>query len=122
VAELSGIPLAKVERYEGQVLAERDHVAQQARKVEVASPAPGHDVYRSVFGDSPASLGEMVAHRLTAHGIEAGPLATRYGADGDGPSLYLHDPEGNVVELKGPPDPAFRASGSAAPTAAPRPA
>ncbi len=71
VAELSGIPLAKVERYEGPVLAEREHVARQARKVEVASPAPGHDVYRSVFGDNPASLAEMVAHRLTAHGIEA---------------------------------------------------
>ena len=71
VAELSGIPLAKVQRYEGPVLAERDYVAQQARKVEVAAPAPGHDVYRSVFGDQPASLGEMVAHRLSAHGIEA---------------------------------------------------
>lgn len=71
VAELSGIPLAKVQRYEGPVLAEREYVAQQARKVEVAAPAPGHDVYRSVFGDQPASLGEMVAHRLSAHGIEA---------------------------------------------------
>jgi hypothetical protein len=71
VSELSGIPLAKVQRYEGPVLAEREYVAQQARKVEVASPAPGHDAYRSAFGDNPASLGEMVAHRLTAHGIEA---------------------------------------------------
>ena len=71
VAELSGIPLAKVQRYEGPVLAEREYVAQQARKVEVAAPAPGHDVYRSVFGDHPASLGDMVAHRLSAHGIEA---------------------------------------------------
>ncbi|MGP4033209.1 septation protein SepH [Pseudarthrobacter sp. 1C304] len=71
VAELSGIPLAKVQRYEGPVLAEREYVAQQARKVEVAAPAPGHDVYRSVFGDQPASLGEMVAHRLSAHGIES---------------------------------------------------
>ena len=70
VAELSGIPLAKVQRYEGPVLAEREHVAMQARKVEVAAPAPGQDVYRSVFGDNPASLGEMVAHRLTAHGVE----------------------------------------------------
>ncbi|MET1064395.1 MAG: septation protein SepH [Arthrobacter sp.] len=71
VAELSGIPLAKVQRYEGPVLAEREYVAQQARRVEVAVPAPGHDVYRSVFGDHPATLGEMVAHRLSAHGIEA---------------------------------------------------
>ncbi|WP_427008041.1 septation protein SepH [Pseudarthrobacter sp. H2] len=70
VAELAGIALAKVQRYEGPVLAEREHVAMQARKVEVAAPAPGQDVYRSVFGDNPASLGEMVAHRLTAHGVE----------------------------------------------------
>ncbi|MDI3213338.1 septation protein SepH [Arthrobacter sp. AL12] len=74
VAELSGIPLAKVQRYEGPVLAEREHVARQARKVEVAAPAPGHDVYRSVFGDQPASLGEMVDHRLSAHGIDAGTV------------------------------------------------
>ncbi|KIS27763.1 hypothetical protein TV39_08385 [Arthrobacter sp. SPG23] len=71
VADLSGIPLAKVQRYEGPVLAEREYVAQQARKIEVASPAPGHDVYRSAFGDSPATLGDMVAHRLNAHGIES---------------------------------------------------
>ncbi|BAS08572.1 uncharacterized protein Mb0907c [Arthrobacter sp. Hiyo4] len=70
VAELSGLPLAKVERYEGPVLAEREYVAQQARKVEVASPSPGHDTYRSIFGDHPASLHDMVNHRLSAHGIE----------------------------------------------------
>ena len=39
---------------------------------------------------------------LEAHGIEAGELKTRYGADGDGPSLYIEDPDGNRVELKGP--------------------
>jgi Protein of unknown function (DUF3071) len=70
VAELSGLPLAKVERYEGPVLAEREYIAQQARKVEVASPSPGHDTYRSIFGDHPATLGDMVNHRLSAHGIE----------------------------------------------------
>ncbi len=70
VAELSGLPLPKVERYEGPVLAEREYVAQQARKVEVASPSPGHDAYRSVFGDHPASLNDMVNHRLSAYGIE----------------------------------------------------
>ncbi len=70
VAELSGLPLAKVERYEGPVLAEREYVAQQARKVEVASPSPGQDAYRSVFGENPATLNDMVNHRLSAHGIE----------------------------------------------------
>ena len=40
---------------------------------------------------------------LAAHGIPAGPVEQRYGAEGDGPSIYVTDPEGNVVELKGPP-------------------
>ena len=37
---------------------------------------------------------------LEAHGVEAGELAQRYGAEGNGPSLYIRDPDGNVVELK----------------------
>ena len=37
-------------------------------------------------------------------GYAAGPVEQRYGADGDGPSIYATDPEGNVVELKGPPN------------------
>ena len=41
---------------------------------------------------------------LKRRGIEAGETARRYGADGHGPSLYLTDPDGNTVELKGPPD------------------
>jgi catechol 2,3-dioxygenase-like lactoylglutathione lyase family enzyme len=40
---------------------------------------------------------------LAAHGVPAGPVESRYGAEGEGPSIYLTDPEGNVVELKGPP-------------------
>ncbi len=71
VAELSGLPLANVQRYEGPVLAEREYVVRQARGIEVASPAPGHDMYRSVFGDHPATLGDMVDHRLEAHGIDS---------------------------------------------------
>ena len=30
-------------------------------------------------------------------------MAQRYGAEGDGPSIYLTDPDGNGLELKGPP-------------------
>ena len=40
---------------------------------------------------------------LETHGIEAGEVKRRYGAEGDGPSLYIQDPDGNTVELKGPP-------------------
>lgn len=42
---------------------------------------------------------------LAAHGIGAGETASRYGAEGSGPSIYIADPEGNTVELKGPPWP-----------------
>lgn len=31
-----------------------------------------------------------------------GPAAKNYGAEGFGPSLYIADPDGNVIELKGP--------------------
>ncbi len=49
---------------------------------------------------------EALKAHLSAHGVEIGELAERYGAEGDGPSLYLTDPDGNGVELKGPPTPA----------------
>lgn len=45
---------------------------------------------------------EIRAH-LKSYGIDPGEVKSRYGADGQGPSFYLSDPEGNVVELKGPP-------------------
>ena len=40
---------------------------------------------------------------LEAHGVEIGEVARRYGAEGHGPSIYIADPDGNTVELKGPP-------------------
>jgi glyoxylase I family protein len=39
--------------------------------------------------------------RFDVHGSD---LEIRYGAEGNGPSIYVQDPEGNTVELKGPPD------------------
>jgi catechol 2,3-dioxygenase-like lactoylglutathione lyase family enzyme len=44
-----------------------------------------------------------VRAHLALHGVEAGPTESRAGAEGTGPSIYIHDPDGNVVELKGPP-------------------
>lgn len=40
---------------------------------------------------------------LHGKNIDPGEVQDRYGAEGNGPSIYLTDPEGNVVELKGPP-------------------
>lgn len=39
---------------------------------------------------------------LEASGVKIREEANRYGAEGDGPALYIEDPEGNMVELKGP--------------------
>ncbi len=51
-----------------------------------------------------ASFDEASIRRhLERHGIEAGDVGTRYGAQGNGPSMYVRDPDGNTVELKGPP-------------------
>lgn len=45
---------------------------------------------------------EALARHLRAHGYEPGEVKRRYGAEGYGPSLYVTDPDGNTVELKGP--------------------
>ncbi len=37
---------------------------------------------------------------LTRHNIECSEFAKRYGAQGFGRTVYIYDPEGNVVELK----------------------
>ena len=47
--------------------------------------------------------GEAIIGHLKQHGCEPGPIESRYGAKGQGPSIYVPDPEGNMVELKGPP-------------------
>ena len=40
---------------------------------------------------------------LAKHGVIAPETSQRYGADGTGPSIYIQDPDGNTVELKGTP-------------------
>ncbi|MBI1366062.1 MAG: VOC family protein [Alphaproteobacteria bacterium] len=46
--------------------------------------------------------GAMRAH-FEKHGVTVTQSGERYGAEGDGPSIYILDPEGNEVEIKGPP-------------------
>jgi catechol 2,3-dioxygenase-like lactoylglutathione lyase family enzyme len=68
-------------------------------------------------GDGPGAQGRNLDHfclqvrpfdeaairaHLAAHGVEIVDQGQRYGADGMGLSLYVRDPEGNTVELKGP--------------------
>jgi len=58
-----------------------------------------HFAVRIATFDFPA----LTAH-LQRHGIAVGEVRRRYGAEGYGSSLYITDPDGNVVELKGPPE------------------
>ena len=53
-------------------------------------------------------IAEMDVPALSAHlrrqGIDPGEVRRRYGAEGYGSSIYITDPDGNTVELKGPPE------------------
>ena len=45
---------------------------------------------------------DAIVMRLAPFAISVGETVERYGAEGNGPSVYFHDPEGNQIELKGP--------------------
>jgi glyoxylase I family protein len=62
----------------------------------------GRNVDHVCFRVEPFDETALRAH-LASLDIATGPTESRYGAEGEGPSIYLSDPEGNVVELKGPP-------------------
>lgn len=64
----------------------------------------GRNMHHFCVRVEPFDEAALRAH-LGAHGVAAGELARRYGAEGRGPSIYVTDPDGNTVELKGPPDP-----------------
>ncbi len=70
---------------------------------KAGGPPPGRGgrnvdhVALRIEGFEEAALREHLLH----HGIEPSDVAERYGADGVGPSMYIRDPDGNVIELKG---------------------
>ncbi|GAB3554424.1 hypothetical protein GCM10027404_28560 [Arthrobacter tumbae] len=70
IVDETGVELQHVLRYEGPVRAERDYMAHLAQRVEVASPLPSNDGYRSAFGENPAQLEDMVRFRLRAFGVD----------------------------------------------------
>lgn len=66
--------------------------------------APDHDaanVDHICFQVQPWDA-EVILEQLRKKGVRSGDIESRYGALGQGPSLYIQDPEGNVLELKGP--------------------
>lgn len=64
----------------------------------------GRNVDHICFRVEPFDEAAIRAH-LARFGVTAGPAESRYGAEGEGPSIYLKDPENNTLELKGAPWP-----------------
>ncbi|MFP5394036.1 MAG: VOC family protein [Gammaproteobacteria bacterium] len=87
----------------GSALLDLVPVSGQLGRAGGAAPGPeGRNLDHVCFRVEPFDADAIRAH-LAAHGVAAGAPASRYGAEGEGPSIYLHDPEHNMIELKGPP-------------------
>jgi glyoxylase I family protein len=67
---------------------------------EPGEASPGPNVEHFCLTIVPFDAGALRSH-LASRGIEAGEPAMRYGAEGEGHSIYIEDPDGNRVELKG---------------------
>ncbi|HET8608311.1 MAG TPA: VOC family protein [Burkholderiales bacterium] len=77
------------------------------RKGGRAPGTKGHNMDHLCLRIEPFDQATLTAH-LVGHGVLPGEVGMRYGADGFGQSVYISDPEGNVVELKGPPDSGYQ--------------
>ena len=68
-----------------------------------AAGSEGRNLDHFCLRVEPADMAEVAAS-LAEHGIDAGEPGRRYGAEGWALSLYINDPDGNSVELRGPPE------------------
>ena len=64
---------------------------------------PGRNLEHFCFRVDPFDV-EAIRGRLEAAGAPVVKAGTAYGAEGRGPNIYFKDPDGNVVEFKGPSD------------------
>ena len=62
----------------------------------------GHNLDHMCFRLQPFDEAAIRQH-LAQASVAVGDTGSRYGAEGEGPSIYIQDPQGNTVELKGPP-------------------
>jgi glyoxylase I family protein len=67
------------------------------------APSSGRNMDHFCLRIEPFDEPAILAH-LRRHGVAVGEVRRRFGAEGNGISIYLTDPEGNTVELKGPSD------------------
>ena len=87
----------------GRTLVDLLDVARPAGRAGGAAPGKGgHNMDHFCLRIEPFD-GPALRAYFAARGVEASEVLPRYGADGQGPSIYITDPAGNSVELKGPP-------------------
>jgi len=67
--------------------------------------AEGRNMDHLCLRIDPFDLAQLTAY-FQSHGVDLREPRIRYGAEGDGLSCYMFDPEGNRVEIKGPSAPA----------------
>ncbi len=91
-------------------------VERTLERINLVQMRAGASMLDLVQGERPQSGGNMdhlafriapfdravIEQKLSPLGIALGETVQRYGAEGNGPSVYFHDPEGNQIELKGP--------------------
>ena len=71
------------------------------RRHDHTSGATSRNVDHLCLRIEPFEEASIVAH-LSAHGITPhGPASRNFGAEGEGPSLYFDDADGNTIEIKG---------------------
>ncbi|MEZ5559583.1 MAG: VOC family protein [Pseudomonadales bacterium] len=70
---------------------------------EAPATTDGHNLDHFCLRVDPFDAAAIQSH-LRAAGLAPSEVRRVYGAEGTGPSIYVEDPEGNRVELKGPAD------------------
>jgi glyoxylase I family protein len=101
--EKEQLDLGLIQLRAGRALIDLLQVGGKIDRTESGPPGAGRNMDHLCLRVEPFDADALKAS-LLALDVRIGEQATRYGADGYGPSLYLFDPEGNMVELKGPPD------------------
>jgi glyoxylase I family protein len=110
--DVLGCPVEKIQeefglvqlRAGGSLIDLLDIAGKLGREGGAAPGSEGRNVDHFALRIAPFDPAALNAH-LVAHGLQPGEVKERYGAEGSGPSLYIADPEGNGIELKGPAGP-----------------
>lgn len=68
----------------------------------MAPKAEGRNMDHFCLRIDPFDASEVLAH-LERHDVPRSTTAKiQFGAEGEGPAVYFQDPDGNIIELKGP--------------------